>query len=151
MKKLLLAGLVMIVSAISMGAQAQAGSRYCYYNPEDPACYAPIPDDENGYYAADDENVDLPMWDDSFGHRNRHRHHMNDAYNYNDGSTITLQFGSAHSCSNIAQSLKRSGFRRVKPIDCAGRDYAFIAFRGGERLKVGVKSATGRISTIQPY
>lgn len=93
----------------------------------------------------------------------RHHHYVDngdgsDGFFFNDGGddfgpTIHLQFGSSgrKSCSAIADSLRRSGFRRVVPVDCAGRDYAFKAFRDGRVLKIGVKSATGRISSITPY
>jgi hypothetical protein len=81
-----------------------------------------------------------------------------DGFFFNDGSayfgpTIHLQFGSSgrKSCQAIVDSLRRSGFRHVVPVDCAGRDYAFKASRDGRVLKIGVKSATGRISSIKPY
>jgi hypothetical protein len=148
MKKVFLVGLLALVGAFSMLSTAQAGSRYCVYNPEDPRCFAHIPDGEDGYYPPSDDDADLPMWDDTFGHRRHGFHHRS----YDEqGSTLTFEFGSKNSCSNIAQSLKRTGFRRVKPVDCAGRDYAFTAIRDGESLKVWVKSATGRISKITPY
>jgi hypothetical protein len=149
MKKYILAGLMVLVGAVSFMGQAEAASRYCFYNPEDPRCYAPPPPPQPDY-GYDDPSYDdsnLPLWNDTFGERRRrHSYDRRD-----DGSTITLQFGSRNSCADITRSLQRSGFRRVKPVDCAGRDYAFIAYRDGQRLKVGVKSATGRISTIKPF
>jgi hypothetical protein len=146
MKNYILAAIMVMVGTIGAIGSAEAASRYCRFNPEDPRCYAPPPPPRDfGYDDPFYDDSDIPLFDDGFD-RPRPRRHPRE-----DGGTITLQFGSGQSCNAIAQSLKRSGFRRVNAVDCAGRDYAFTAVRDGERMKIWVKSATGRISSIRPY
>ncbi len=87
----------------------------------------------------------------------RHRPNYNDNYDYYDngydqGALFSFQFGNgSNSCSDIADSLSESGFRRVRAVDCAGRDFAYLAVRDGQRLRLRVKAATGRIFAISPY
>jgi hypothetical protein len=162
MKKFLIAGLVTAIAAIGLISQANAASRYCIYNPDDPRCYVPgaennPPPPENMLPGYDQGNryVSEPppppprrryfQQDQDFGDD-----YVDDGFN--DGPVFSFQFGNARgSCSEIGRSLRRSGFRHVQPVDCAGRDYAFTATRDGQRLRVGVKSATGRISSIRAY
>ncbi len=53
-------------------------------------------------------------------------------------------------CTSIAQSLRHSGFRRVKAISCGGRSYIYTALRDGDRLRITVSRNSGRIIRIRP-
>jgi len=172
MKKFLIAGLLTAIAAVSLISQASAASRYCFENPDDPQCYQndgpnfppppppppPVFDGGNGYPPPPPPP---PRYGDN-GYppppnrfRPRHRPVYNDNYygdGYDQGAVFSFQFGnSGNSCADIADSLSRSGFRRVKPVDCAGREYGYVAYRDGQRLKIRVRSATGRIFGINPY
>jgi hypothetical protein len=147
MKKFLIAGLFTALGAVALMSQASAASRYCIYNPDDPACYEPDYYGGDGYpppdYGAGD-GYDYPPPPPPYP-----RNHRRD---YNDqGPVFSFQFSTPArgSCSGIGQALRRSGFRRVQPIDCAGREYAYIAFRDGQRLRVTVGSNDGRIHNIR--
>lgn len=52
-------------------------------------------------------------------------------------------------CSAIVKSLRRSGFRNVRPQKCGGRNYIYTASRDGERLRLTVSSSNGRILRIR--
>ncbi len=169
MKKYLIAGLLTAIAAVSLISQASAASRYCFENPDDPQCYQsdgpnfpppapPVFDGGNGYPPPPPpprygDNGYPPAPPPRF--RPNHRHVYNDNYygdGYDQGAVFSFQFGnSGNSCSDIADSLSRSGFRRVRAVDCAGREYGYVAYRDGQRLKIRVRSATGRIFGISPY
>lgn len=59
-------------------------------------------------------------------------------------------YDSGRRCSEIARSLRYSGFRQVRPIRCGGRNYIYTAFRNGESLRLTVSSNSGRILNIRP-
>jgi hypothetical protein len=145
MKKFLIAGLLAAIGSVALVSQSHAASRYCIYNPDDPACYDGNGYDGNGY---DDSDLYPPP------PPRRHNNSYNDGYygdNYDNGPVLSFRFGADNNrCQKIANSLRRSGFRNVRAVDCAGRDFAYLARRDGQRLRVIVKSSTGRISQIRP-
>jgi hypothetical protein len=158
MKKFLIAGLITAIGAVALISQANARGNFCYYNPDAPQCQDYGPYDGGGYPPPP------PNYGEDYPPPPRPHHHNSYDDNYNsdsflfdngdyNGPTINLQFGNSgrKSCSSIANSLRRSGFRRVVPVDCAGSGYAFKASRDGQVLRVSVVSATGRISQIRPY
>jgi hypothetical protein len=159
MKKFIIAGLFAAVAAFTMAAQATAANRYCRYNPDDPQCQVQLQPQD--YCPPEDvycnDVADQPMEPSP---RQFHRHDYRDnnpdfgyfGQNYYDqGPVIHLQFGPRYTCNELSNSLRRSGFRRVRPVDCAGRDFAFTAFRDGRSLRIGMSSRTGRINSIKPY
>jgi hypothetical protein len=138
MKKILIAGLFTAIGTFAMISQAGATSRYCFANPDDPRCYEPDYYGDNDYppsYRDQDS-----YGDDGTFYRRRQ-------------PTFELQFATPprNSCKGIAKSLRRSGFKLPYAIDCSGRDYTYVAYRDGQRLKVIVASRTGRIRSIRPY
>lgn len=152
MKKFLLMGLVAAVAGIASVSQANAASRYCIYNPDDPVCdqgygngdYGQSPYYEPDYYGDNGYPPPPPR-------RPRYNDNGYDYGNnsYDSGPSFTLQFGSQPgSCSQIRRSLQRSGFRNVRSVDCAGREFAYLADRGGRRLRLVVGSNDGRIHKI---
>lgn len=91
-----------------------------------------------------------PRW----RHRYQPNYYNDDYYgdNSDQGAIFSFQFNDyGNSCFDIGDSLSRSGFRRVRAVDCAGRDYAYLAMRDGQRLRIRVKAASGRIFAISPY
>jgi hypothetical protein len=156
MKKFLIAGLVTVVGALTWVSQADAASRYCIFNPDDPLCdqqdqYDNPPDYQPPDYGNNEDYPPPPP----VRHRRRHYQDNSDPFFDNGGgeSVFTFQFGSPSrgSCSQIGRNLRRAGFRGVRAIDCAGREYAYIASRDGQRLRVTVSSRNGRIANIRPY
>ena len=147
MKKFIVLGLLTAIGAVSFVTQASAESRYCRYNPDDPIC--------QDYYNSDEDYSGNPP-KGPYRPRDPYNQYEPD-YRYQDqydqGPVLSFSFGSGqkYSCDMLANSLRRSGYRQVRPVDCAGRDFAFIARRDGERLKVGMSSRTGRINSIRPY
>ncbi len=159
MKKFLIAGLVTATAAVGLISQASAASRYCFENPDDQRCYQ---DYGNGYQPP---GPTPPVYDGGNGYpppappRRHYRQPNYPVFNDNpygygsdQGAVFSFQFGnSGNSCSDIGDSLRQTGFRHVQAYDCAGRDYGFTALRDGQRLRIRVKSATGRIFAISPY
>jgi hypothetical protein len=173
MKKLLIVSLVTAIGAAAMISQASATSRYCFENPDDPRCFEPGGD---GYPPPPpprygDDGYPPPPPPPRFGdgdyppppprpHRPHRRHYFDDGFDdnadgpiYDQGPVFSFQFGSPSrgSCSEIGSSLRRNGFRRVQAVDCAGREFAFVGFRDGQRLRITVGSSDGRIHHIRPY
>jgi hypothetical protein len=163
MRKFLVAGLIAAIGTVAFVSQGHAASRYCIYNPDDPACYDgggyPPPPDYGNNDGYDGSNIDPPP------RPRRHGRHSgygdnggydpfydDNGYGYDSGPVLSFSFGNnGNRCQNIANSLRRSGFRNVRSVDCAGRDFAYLVRRDGQRLRVAVKSSTGRIIKIQPY
>jgi hypothetical protein len=164
MKKFLIAGLFTAIASVTLisqaGAQSINDSRYCRRNPDDPACYN------------NNDNVGVGFGV-TIGNGNNGRRHYNDGY-YNDGyynngypntdgtylrrrrdvgPVFSFQFSSPSggSCSAIGSNLRDSGFRRVRAVDCAGREYAYTAIRDGQRLRITVGSRNGRIHNIRAF
>jgi hypothetical protein len=139
MKHFLIAFLIAAISTVALVSSAHAASRYCYYNPDDPDCY-----NQGGYDDGEDDPVPLPP-------PPRPRYDDND-YGNDDGGYEPPQprrprpvARPVSRCETIAVNLQRSGYRRVRPLDCSGANYKFEAFRRGGRYILKIKSSNGRI------
>jgi hypothetical protein len=134
MKRILVAGLFAAIGTLAMISQANATSRYCFANPDDPRCFEP------GYADRDFFSPDNSYEDDGTYLRRRR-------------PDFESQYVAPrrNSCKSLTKVLRRSGFKLPYPIDCSGRNYTYVAFRDGQRLKLIVASSNGRIRSIQPY
>jgi hypothetical protein len=54
------------------------------------------------------------------------------------------------SCSEGRLALLERGFRRVRPINCRGRTYTYLARRAGDTFRILLHSRTGRILSVRP-
>jgi hypothetical protein len=133
MKKILIAGLFAAIGTFIMMSQASAASRYCFANPDDPDCFEP------GYVNGDFYSPDSSYEGDGTYLRRR--------------PVVDSHYAAPprNSCKGLTKVLRRSGFKLPYPIDCSGRNYTYVAFRDGQRLKLIVASSNGRIRSIQPY
>jgi hypothetical protein len=52
------------------------------------------------------------------------------------------------SCGEGRRIVASAGFRRVRPLDCSGREYAFRGFRRDSMYQITVRSISGRITDI---
>jgi hypothetical protein len=59
-------------------------------------------------------------------------------------------YGGRISCPRGRRIVERSGFYRVVPRDCGGRNYTYSAFRRGRPWIVRVNAFTGRIIATRP-
>ena len=155
MKKILIASLLATVGTLAFASQANAGSRYCIYNPEDPACQDYYGGD-NGYPSQYGDGHSDGYDEPPPPPRRRPRDYGYTNYDnydqYGQGTILTFNFGNSDRsrCSSIANSLRRTGFRNVNAIDCAGREYRYTARRDGRSMVVYVASRNGRINSIRP-
>ncbi len=79
-------------------------------------------------------------------------YYYDDPYYYNDPYPPRYNYyprTRVKKCSQIASSLRNSGYRNVRSIDCVGRNYVYTASRGGEKLRLTVKISNGRILSIR--
>lgn len=83
---------------------------------------------------------------------NPYNDYYDNSYNdgYNDNYDDNYNDNYVDRCTSIGQSLRQSGFRRVKAIGCGGRNYIYTALRDGERLRITVSRNSGRIVKIRP-
>ena len=129
MKKLLLSVVLSGIGLAALASLAQAESRYCRYNPEDPACYdSQYGDQDRGYDRGDNYDDDPNTYDepqDNYRPRRRYVRPTN--------------------CERLIDVLRSYGYRRIRAIDCGGKNYKYSAFRGGQRYVVKVRARTGRV------
>jgi hypothetical protein len=59
-------------------------------------------------------------------------------------------YGGRISCGRGRRIVERSGFYRVVPRDCGGRNYTYSAFRRGRPWIVRLNAFTGRIIATRP-
>lgn len=52
------------------------------------------------------------------------------------------------SCREGARIVASAGFRRVRPLDCNGSEYAYRGFRHGDMYKITIKSRNGHIKNV---
>ena len=125
---LMIAGLLAAIGVVVLAGQSQAGNRYCLYYPEDPNCFEVLygergvlqaPGADDGQF--DDENV------------------------YFQPSLPRPRAKSATSCQSIGQALRQQGYRQVRPVDCGGIDYKYVAYLGYQRYLLRVNSRNGAI------
>ena len=126
---LMIAGLLAAIGIVVVAGQSQAGNRYCTYYPEDPNCYEALygqrsvsqtPGDADGQFEEDNFTFQaLPP-------RPRAK--------------------SASSCQSIGRALRQHGYRQVRPVDCGGVDYKYVAYLGYQRYLLRVNSLDGTIA-----
>jgi hypothetical protein len=56
--------------------------------------------------------------------------------------------GGRISCRQGARIVASAGFRRVRPVDCSGSEYAYRGIRRGDLFSIQVKSRNGRIRNV---
>jgi hypothetical protein len=175
MKALMLAGLVL--GALAWPAAAKPGDNLCDANSQDPACINPK---EPGVLPPSDGPVIVPQpgnpppqvnsggtppsgfdWKHrrhrpgtgNWGNNGWHGHNWNDAPQFYFNLQLEPryeQFSYTTRCDRLANSLRRSGFRQVRALSCAGRIYLYSAYRDGERLRISINRNTGRVLRIRP-
>jgi hypothetical protein len=136
MKHFLIAGLLVAIGAVALVGPAHAASKYCIYNPDDPDCYGQGGYDDGGYPPPPPPPPQ------------RHRFYGDDQYDQGDDGFYQEprpRYQPVSRCTSVGQSLRRYGYRRIRPIDCGGKNYKYEAFRGYQRFIVKVKARSGRI------
>ncbi|MEQ1522396.1 MAG: hypothetical protein ABL936_14080 [Aestuariivirga sp.] len=125
---LMIAGLLAAIGVVVFAGQSHAGNRYCTYYPEDPNCYealygqrgvSQVPGDEDGQFEDGDFTFQPPP------PRPRAK--------------------SAASCQSIGRALRQHGYRQVRPVDCDGVNYKYVAYLGYQRYLLRVNSLDGAI------
>jgi hypothetical protein len=123
----MIAGLLAAIGVVVLAGQSQAGNRYCTYYPEDPNCFEAL----YGQGA-------LPAQGDDDGQ-------------FEDGNFTFQQppprprAKSVKSCHSIGRALRQHGYRQVRPVDCGGVDYKYVAYLGYQRYLLQVNSRNGAI------
>jgi hypothetical protein len=136
MKHFLIVGLLAAIGAVALAGTSHAASRYCYYNPDDPDCF-----DQGGY-----DPVPPPppprIYQPDYGNDQ-----YDDGYDeqYAPPPRPRPPVYQASRCERVGQSLRRYGYRNIRPLNCGGKNYKFEAFRGGGRFFVKVRASSGRI------
>ncbi len=124
---LMIAGLLAAIGVVVFAGQSHAGNRYCTYYPEDPNCYealygqgvSPAPGDDDGQFDEGNFTFQPPP------PRPRAK--------------------AATSCQSIGRALRQHGYRQVRPVDCGGVDYKYVAYLGYQRYLLRVNSLDGTI------
>lgn len=125
----MIAGLLAAIGIVVLAGQSHAGNRYCTYYPEDPNCYEALygqrgvsqaPGDSGGQFEEDNFTFQSPP------PRPRAK--------------------SATSCQSIGLALRQHGYRQVRPVDCGGVDYEYVAYIGYQRYLLRVNSLDGTIA-----
>jgi hypothetical protein len=144
MKHLLIAGLLAAIGAVALVGPAHAGSKYCYYNPDDPDCY-----NQGGYDDGSDEPFPPPppprrhSYDDSGYGQNDYG---DDNGFYEPPPPRRPVYQAASRCEAIGQSLRERGYRHVRATVCNRKNYnKYEAFRGHTRFLIKVKASSGKI------
>jgi len=57
--------------------------------------------------------------------------------------------GGRISCRQGAHIVANAGFRRVRPLDCSGSQYAYRGFRHDNMFEISVRSRSGRITNVE--
>jgi len=125
---LMIAGLLAAIGVVVFAGPSHAGNRYCTYYPEDPNCFEALygqgvsqaPGDGDGQFDDDDFTFQPPP------PRPRAK--------------------SATSCQSIGRALRQHGYRQVRPVDCGGVNYEYVAYLGYQRYLLRVNSLDGTIA-----
>lgn len=142
MKKILIAGLLAAIGTVAFVGTSQAASKYCIYNPEDPACHemrgeGPDYQDNgrrhgNGYPGYGyDEGRGSYAGGEEFGYDGRRLHDK--------------RLRRVGSCEAVGRTLRDYGYRRIRALECGGKNYKYVAFRGYQRYLVKVSRRSGQI------
>ena len=141
MKHFLIAGLLAAIGAVALVGPAHAASKYCFYHPDDPDCYSQGGQDGGGDYPPP-----------SHHHNNGNgQYNPDDQYNQDDQEDDGFyqeprpRFRPVSRCDAVGQSLRRYGYRHIRPVDCGGTNFKYEAFRGNKRFIVKVKASNGRV------
>ena len=54
------------------------------------------------------------------------------------------------SCWQARELVRDRGFRRVRTIECSGRNFTYAARRAGDVFRVSLNSRTGEIVSVRP-
>jgi hypothetical protein len=125
---LVIAGLLAAIGIVVLTGQSQAGNRYCMYYPEDPNCFEALYGQRGVSQAQGDD--DGQFEDDNF-------HFL--------PPPPRPRAKSATSCQSIGRALRQHGYRQVRPVDCGGVDYKYVAYLGYQRYLLRVNSRNGAI------
>jgi hypothetical protein len=124
----IIAGLLAAIGAVVFAGPSHAGNRYCMYYPEDPNCYEAL-----------------------YGERGVSQAPSPDDGQFDDGN-FTFQPSLPRpraklvtSCQSIGRALRQHGYRQVRPVDCGGIDYKYVAYLGYQRYLLRVNSLDGTI------
>jgi hypothetical protein len=156
MKHLLIAGLLAAIGAVALVGPAHAAGKYCISHPDDPDCYDQGGNTDNGYpqppqrhHSHDNgQNDQGDQGDDGYDQGDNGYDQGGDGYNQGgDGFNPRHRPGDrlVSRCAAIGQSLRRYGYRHIRPLDCGGSNFKYEAFRGYQRFIVKMKSSNGRI------
>ena len=154
MKHLVIAGLLTAIGAIALTPAAHAESRYCYDNPDDNRCAydpdfmprfrPPPPPDSGDEYEGERLPPRLPPKEGSY------RPERPDWGDYEpprpprDWGMDSRQ----RYCLKVGSSLRMQGFRRIRAVECGGKNFKYTGYRNGERYLIKVKARTGRIMYV---
>jgi hypothetical protein len=126
---LMIAGLLAAIGVIVLTGQSQAGNRYCTYYPEDPNCYEALYGQRGVPQAASPDEGQFE--EDNFTFQ---------------PPPPRPRAKSATSCQSIGRALRQHGYRQVRPVDCGGVDYKYVAYLGYQRYLLRVNSLDGTIA-----
>jgi hypothetical protein len=125
---LMIAGLLAAIGVVMFAGQSHAGNRYCTYYPEDPNCYEALYGQRGVSQASGDDDEQFDDSDFTF-----------------PPPPPRPRAKSVTSCQNIGRALRQHGYRRVRPVDCGGIDYKYVAYLGYQRYLLRVNSRDGTI------
>ena len=135
-KQFMVVGLLAAIGAVVFAGPSHAGNRYCTYYPEDPNCYDALygreASDQSSSYQEPQRGLDDEELDGAYG---------SNFYQ----APPRLQAQTVKSCQSVGRALRQFGYRYVRPVECDGRDYKFVAFLGYQRYLVKVNSRNGVI------
>ena len=117
----MIAGLLAAIGIVVLAGQSHAGNRYCTYYPEDPNCYEALYG--QGVSPVPGDDADLTFQPPPPRPRAK----------------------SATSCQSIGRALRQHGYRQVRPVDCGGVNYKYVAYLGYQRYLLRVNSLDGTI------
>jgi hypothetical protein len=126
MKFLLIAGLLAAFGSVAFASHSVAGNRYCSYYPEDPNCYEALYGQGGVYHEPHADTADQEFEDGNF---------------YFEPALEPL----VSSCEGVGRELRKFGYRNVRPVECGGSNYKYVAYLGYQRYLLKVNSRNGAI------
>lgn len=168
MKHFLIAGLLVAIGAVALVGNAEAGTKFCYYHPDDPTCYGQGQDGQDqggygqggqgqgGYGQGDQGGGGYGQDQNGYGQNGQGQNgygqngYGQNGYGQNFYDPNRMPPRLAYSCEATGRSLVRFGFRHIRPVACEGRFYKYTAVRGHNRFLIKVQARNGRIVFAQP-